>query len=43
MLPDTEGGDEEIDQRARFRVTPAGGVQSAWTAVESSGVLVIAN
>ena len=42
-LSDTEAGPETIYQRVRFRVTPVGGVQSAWTPFESSGSLTIAN
>ncbi len=43
-LPNTGAGPETIYQRVRFRVTPvATGVQSPWTAFESSGTLTIAN
>jgi len=42
-LPDTEGNPEEVYQKIRFRVTPAGGVQSAWTLFESSPSTTISN
>ena len=42
-LSNTEAGPETIYQRVRFRVTPVGGVQSAWTPFESSGSLTITN
>ena len=42
-LPDTEAGPEELYQKIRFRVTLAGGVQSAWTPFESGPSTTIAN
>lgn len=42
-VPDTEAGPEELYQKIRFRVTGAGGVQSAWTLFESSPNTTIAN
>ena len=42
-LANTDPGPETIYQRVRFRVTPVGGVQSAWTPFESSGSLTITN
>jgi hypothetical protein len=42
-VPDTEAGAEELYQRARFRVTPAGGLPTVWTAFESGPVLPITN
>ena len=42
-VPDTDAGPEKLYQKIRFRVTPAGGVQSAWTPFESSPSTTIAN
>lgn len=42
-LPNTDAGPETIYQKTRFRVTPAGGAQSAWTPFESGPSTTIAN
>jgi hypothetical protein len=42
-LANTEGGNEEVYQKVRFRVSIGGGAFSPWTAFERSNTLSIAN